>query len=128
MNPAGVDGVGEGVGGVGPICIVFNQCASSSWNTIPFLGAEGGKTDGQSGAEDGSVNAIEESMQMAMAKMKSNSPSDLILIGNSSIHYRNTTATEFPHFDLRFSLQHSPHLNIYFPPISLRMVRQFEAK
>jgi hypothetical protein len=48
--------------------------------TVHPEGAEGGKTDGQSGAEDGSVNAIEESMQMAMAKMKSNSPSDLILI------------------------------------------------
>lgn len=42
----------------------------------------GGGADGTGGksAEDASVNAIEESMQMAMAKMKSNSPSDLILI------------------------------------------------
>merc|ERR1712046_463821 len=35
---------------------------------------------GPGGNQDASVNAIEESMQMAMAKMKSNSPSDLILI------------------------------------------------
>ena len=41
---------------------------------------EGDVADGQGGIEDASVNAIEESMQMAMAKMKSNSPSDLILI------------------------------------------------
>jgi len=63
-------------------------CCRSLYDRISPDGAsvhpedeEGGGADGAGGSsEDASVNAIEESMQMAMAKMKSNSPSDLILI------------------------------------------------